>query len=87
MVARSGVERSRDYWIFLDGYIFLAMGLCSRARVELSYNGFIIINTKFFYVRDWFKDGRCICNDISVPSYDTSVATVLETQEHANKAD
>ena len=30
---------------------------------------------------------NCICNDISVPSYDISVATVLETQEHANKAD
>ena len=28
----------------------------------------------------------CICNDISVPSYDTSVANVLETQEYANKA-
>ena len=30
---------------------------------------------------------NCICNDISVPSYDTSVATVLETHENANKAD
>ena len=34
---RTGGVRSRDYQIFWDGWISLAMGLRPRARVELRY--------------------------------------------------